>query len=116
MSFRRLFEINSVLAIAIYLPLMSFIASKIAKDDHDSFEKHSTLFLWVPALAGIVGTFGLNDLAGSVSCGLSSLALTTLIGNLRLKTCLLLSSVAPLILFVTTRIGTTVQNLLNGST
>jgi len=92
---------------------MGFIASRICRNEDDSFQQYGTLFIFIPLLAGACGTFNGNYVGGSIACGLASLALTTLIGNLSLKNCLLLAISVPLILCFATWPGNATETLLS---
>lgn len=106
------FHTEHILTFLIYTPLLSFIGARVCGNDHDSFERHSYIFIAIPVLTGVAGYFGANPMVGMITCGLTTLALTTLIGNLTLKSCLLLSAIAPLILFIAASIGQKAESLI----
>ncbi|MFT6862160.1 MAG: hypothetical protein ACJAVK_000715 [Akkermansiaceae bacterium] len=107
------YSIASFTTFVVSLPLMGFIASRICRNEDDSFQQYGTLFIFIPLLAGACGTFNGSYVGGSIACGLASLALTTLIGNLSLKNCLLLAITAPLILCIATWLGNATETLLS---
>lgn len=107
------FSTEHIVTFLIYAPILSFAGARICGSDHDSFERNSIIFISLPMLAGVALTFGANHMAGMIACGLTTLAVTTFIGNLSLKSCLILSVTSPIILFIAASLGQKVENLIS---
>jgi hypothetical protein len=96
------FDLITATTFTVYAALLYFGGSWLCRNEDDSFQNLGLMFISIPFLAGYIGTSNDSYLAGSVVCGMASLTLTTLLGNLSLKTCLILAVATPLIFCLST--------------